>query len=257
MWKTINTEPRKGRAEDIEDRLKRDLPGAPTSATVGSALRILERHGMLVVDGDTGAYVASRPEPGLFAPLDVQHLARRADVERGKLRKMIDYAYWMRCRRQFVLEYFGDSDWRDRDRRCGSCDNCDVVVRGNAGGTLDDGDKRAIRVLLLLIEALRGRFGRMKIAKLAIGDIEDDGRFDDLAARNCLGGWTQKQVLDLLRAAEGAGLVEASRGEYPTISTTRRGHDVALGKIDPDGMGIQMPSSIKGGKAVHARRRRR
>ena len=38
--------------------------------------------------------------------------------------------------------------------------------------------------------------------------------------------------MDLLRALEGAGLIEASRGEYPTIATTRRGDQVGVGKLD-------------------------
>ena len=56
----------------------------------------------------------TRPQPGMYPPLDVESLQRRADVERSKLRTMIDYAYYPRCRRQYVLEYFGDADWSDR-----------------------------------------------------------------------------------------------------------------------------------------------
>ena len=52
-------------------------------------------------------------------------------------------------------------------------------------------------------------------------------------------------MLDLLRALEGAGLIEASRGEYPTISTTRRGDLVAIGKLDADELGVQMPTVVK------------
>ena len=55
---------------------------------------------------------------------------------------------------------------------------------------------------------------------------------------------------DLLRSLEGAGLIEASRGEYPTIATTRRGDMVAVGRLDPNELGIQMPT-------VAAKRNRR
>jgi len=47
-----------------------------------------------------------------------------------------------------------------------------------------------------------------------------------------------------LARLEGAGLVEASRGEYPTISTTRRGDQVAVGRIDLGELGIQMPAVV-------------
>jgi len=51
--------------------------------------------------------------------------------------------------------------------------------------------------------------------------------------------------MDLLRSLEGAGLIEASRGDYPTIATTKRGDQVAVGKLDPNELGIQMPVITK------------
>src|SRR6185312_7345416 len=151
------------------------------------------------------------------------------ESERAKLRTMVEYAYHPRCRRQHVLDYFGDEDWRDRQKRCGACDNCDAVAHGKPTG-LSTGELESVRALLMLVGTLHGRFGRTRIAAIANG-TDDDNRFDELAERGCLRGWSQKHVLDLLRALEGAGLVEASRGEYPTISTTKRGDLVAIGKL--------------------------
>jgi ATP-dependent DNA helicase RecQ len=246
MWKTLRDMPKLGvlarSDEDLEAKLKPHLPGSPSNAAVGAALRILERHGMLSRDDERIA--ATRPEPGMYAPLDVQSLERRADVERNKLRTMVEYAYYPRCRRQFVLEYFGDEDWQSRDKRCGHCDTCEAVANGKPTG-LSDAEQKAIRGLLLLVGTLNGRFGRTRIAGLAIGS-DDDPRFEDLAERGCLRGWTQRHVMDLLRALEGAGLVEASRGEYPTIATTRRGDLAAVGRIDAGELGIQMPTVGKG-----------
>ena len=39
--------------------------------------------------------------------------------------------------------------------------------------------------------------------------------------------------------------VETSRGEYPTISTTRKGDQVAIGKLDPNELGLRMPTITK------------
>ncbi len=203
-------------------------------------MRILERHGMLRRDDQRIAAV--RPEPGAdFPTLDVESLQRRADVERGKLRTMVEYAYYPRCRRQFVLEYFGDQDWANRDRKCGACDNCDALAHGRTTG-LSEAEQRAIRSLLSLVGALEGRLGRTKVTDLATGALNEP-RFEDLPERGSLRGWTKAAVLDLLRALEGAGLVEASRGEYPTISTTRRGDQVATSTQDLSELGIQMPTA--------------
>jgi ATP-dependent DNA helicase RecQ len=253
LWKLLKDQPQLGRLtggdEELEARLKKHID-VPSGAALASAIRILERHGMLARDGEKLA--AARPAPGQFAPLDVESLQRRAEIERKKLRTMIDYAYYPRCRRQYVLEYFGDEDWRDRGKRCGACDNCDAVAHGKPTG-LSPAELTAVRGLLLLIGALDGRFGRTRVAALASGS-DDDARFDDLPERGCLRGWSQQQILDLVRALEGAGLVEASRGEYPTISTTRRGDLVAIGKLDPNELGVRMPTVTKRSRARKRKR---
>lgn len=237
VWKLLRDEPSLG-AQDaqFEERLRERIPEDVSAAAMGSCVRILERHGMLRSDGQ--AWQATRPEPGAFPVLDVDALARRADVERKKLKLMVDYAYTNGCRRQYVLDYFGDPAWSDKARRCGACDNCDALANGATPG-LPDSVATAIRDVLAMIGAISGRFGRMRLAALAIGDDEDE-RFEDLPDRGCLRGWKQKDALELLRALETAGLIEASRGEYPTIGTTRQGDRVALGQISPADAGVRL-----------------
>ncbi len=246
LWKLLRDRPELGEItpyeDELEARLRKHLGTEVTGATMGAAIRILERHGMLRRDDER--IVASRPtETSVWPPLDVESLQRRADVERGKLRTMVELAYYPRCRRQFVLEYFGDQDWASRDRQCGSCDNCEAIAHGRSTG-LSDRETTAIKDLLLLVGGMTGRFGRTRITNIALG-TEDDHRFDDVPGRGTLRGWNKQQVMDLLRALEGASLVEASRGEFPTISTTRRGDQVAVGKLAIDDLGIQMPTVTK------------
>ena len=226
LWKLLRDRPELG-SGDVEARVAEHLPGEPHASTIGSAIRILERHG-LIRRGD-GGWQAMRPDPSAPA-LDVESLGRRADVERQKLRAMQDFAYSSRCRRQQILEYFGDEEWPP-GRRCGSCDACDAVAHGSAATPLDETTRRSIEKLLLMIGGLHGRFGRTRIAALAIGS-DDDARYEDLPHRACLRGWTQKDVMDLLRTLEAAGLLATSRGEYPTLSTTRKGDSAGLGKVD-------------------------
>ncbi len=266
LWKLLRDRPELGEMgpypDELEARLRANLPGDISGATMSAAIRILERHGMLRRDGnrvggwednETERLVASRPTDsmaGLYPKLDVESLQRRAEVERSKLRTMIEYAYYPRCRRQFVLEYFGDQEWASREKRCGACDNCEAMLHGKPTG-LSDTDRKAICDLLKLVGSLHGRFGRKRIAGVANGS-DIDPRFFELPERNALHAWPERLILDLLRALEGAGLVEASRGEYPTISTTRKGDQVAFGQLDPGDLGIQMPT-----RAAAKRRRKR
>ncbi|MEZ4363892.1 MAG: ATP-dependent DNA helicase RecQ [Kofleriaceae bacterium] len=253
LWKALRDEPALGvDDEGLEGRLRAYLPGEPSAAAVGAGLRILERHGM--VSKSPQGWAATRPEPGVYPPLDVQQLGRRAEVERSKLKTMVAYAYHPRCRRQFVLEYFGDLDWRERDRRCGACDMCDAALRGGAAvHKLSERDEKAVRSLLLLISSLRGRFGRTRLAAIATG-ADDDPRFDELPERGALRGISQRHVLDLLRALEGAGLIEASRGEYPTISTTRAGEKASLGPIDAAEIGLRVAPAASRARKPRSRR---
>ena len=253
LWKALRDQPELGGGsqEDVEARLKKQLGGDVSNAAIGTGLRMLERHGMVKRDrsytGEFGeAITASRPEPGSgFPVLDVDGLnGRRAETERAKLRTMVEYAYYTQCRRQFVLEYFGDEDWTDRTRKCGACDTCEAIARGTPASGLSSSEAEAIRKVLSLVGTLHGRFGRTRVAAIATGS-EDDPRFDELPERGALRGWTPRQVMDLLRVLEGANLVEASRGEYPTISTTRRGDLVAVGQLDPGELGLQMPTVTK------------
>jgi ATP-dependent DNA helicase RecQ len=234
MWKLLRAEPELG-ASGAEDRLGKHLPGDLHASAIATGVRLLERHGLLQIDGS--GWIAVRPEPGTFPPLDVEALARRAEVERSKLRAMVDYAWTARCRRQVMLDYFGDEDWRDPSRRCGACDVCDAMAHGSAG--LDDGTRAAVVGLLELIAALRGRFGRTRVAALANGS-DDDERFGELSERGCLRGWSQRDILDILRTLEGAALIEASRGEYPTVTLTRRGEQVVAGRLEVDSLGLRI-----------------
>ncbi|MBS1119344.1 MAG: ATP-dependent helicase, RecQ family [Deltaproteobacteria bacterium] len=245
VWKLLRDQPNLGELspydDELEARLRKHLGGEVTGATMGAAIRILERHGMLRRDDER--IVATRPTDsmaGVYPALDVESLQRRAEVERGKLRTMVELAYYPKCRRQFVLDYFGDQDWASRDRQCGACDNCEAVAHGKPTG-LSDRETSAIKNLLLVVGAMNGRYGRTRISNIALG-AEDDHRFDEVPGRGTLRGWTKQQVMDLLRALEGASLIEASRGEYPTISTTRRGDQVAVGAVESADLGIQMPT---------------
>jgi ATP-dependent DNA helicase RecQ len=237
MWKILRAQPELGARPE---RLQACLPGAPHASTVSSAIRILLRHGYLRQDGDW--LLAVRPDAsGQAHSLDVEELAQRADVERRKLRTMVEYAYYPRCRRQFILEYFGDADWHDRDQRCRACDNCLGVGQAQA---LTDDQREAVRGLLALASRLSGRFGRTRLAALATG-TDDDDRFLELPERGLLRGQPARFVMDLLRALEGAGLIESSRGDYPTVSITARGRQAADGHVNIDDLAVLVPERGK------------
>jgi ATP-dependent DNA helicase RecQ len=72
------------------------------------------------VEGE-GVQVLDRTSPLHSLPVDWRAVEARKRRETGKLQKMQGYAYHERCRRGYVLSYFGDAEAMES---CGACDNC-------------------------------------------------------------------------------------------------------------------------------------
>ena len=229
LWKLLRRRPELGSDSDRLRGELSDVVGDKIHASgFETAVRILARHGYVYEVDDRLCAVMPGELPGDFAPMDVDGLAERGEIERAKLAKMIEYAYHQRCRRQFVLDYFGDVDWRDRGRRCVACDNCSEMAGAHA---LDEEEAAQVSAALALVARLSGRFGRTRLAAIAVGS-DDDHRFAELAERGNMRSYSAKHVMDLLRALEGPGLVVVSRGEYPTLSITEYGLEVLRGEVE-------------------------
>lgn len=54
-------------------------------------------------------------------PIDWQRLEKRKAVAEKKFRSVKNYARYSRCRRNYILDYFGETRYSEK---CGICDNC-------------------------------------------------------------------------------------------------------------------------------------
>jgi ATP-dependent DNA helicase RecQ len=77
-----------------------------------------------------GVQVLDRTTPVHKLPIDWQGIASRKDRELKKLQRMQGYAYHERCRRGYILRYFGDTAAMDE---CGACDNCQQRSESSGG----------------------------------------------------------------------------------------------------------------------------
>ena len=149
--------------------------------------------------------------------------AERQDAERGRLRAMMGYVYARKCRRELLLGYFGDPD------AGATCSGCDVCDDRSQAAPLDDEEHLLVRKVLATVARLDGGFGRNRVALVlegSTGKEVTDARLDRLGTYGLLRGRSHGFVLDLLGALEAAGLVVASRDEYPKLSLTRAGAEV-------------------------------
>ncbi|HEX8433798.1 ATP-dependent DNA helicase RecQ [Archangium sp.] len=89
------------------------------------ALKLLERAGAVQVRRPFSGRAIRALEQVPFRELGVD-LSKLREMERRSmlmLKRMTDYAYTKRCRRAFILHYFGQKD-TDADANCGNCDTC-------------------------------------------------------------------------------------------------------------------------------------
>ncbi|MDE3054688.1 MAG: RecQ family zinc-binding domain-containing protein, partial [Gemmatimonadota bacterium] len=109
----------------LYDGITLDLDGLPPALGGPQALDMLDRlQDQQIVEWtrlEAGSTLA-RPAATLDAfRIDWTSLERRRKADLDKLETMQRYAYTERCRRAFVLRYFGDPSERPE---CGACDNC-------------------------------------------------------------------------------------------------------------------------------------
>lgn len=139
------------------------------------------------------------------------------EKEQGRARKqlldMIGYCETTRCRRAHLLRYFGEVWSEDQ---CGNCDRCLAPV-----STVAKQDYTAdVKILLGIVEALRGSYGAEHILDIARGakvkKILERGH-DRVFGYGALKQRGQEELKHILREALEAGWFKKEGDRYPTL----------------------------------------
>jgi ATP-dependent DNA helicase RecQ len=203
------------------------------------------------------------------APADVE---RRAELERRKLREMIEFCYTEYCYRAHILDYFGD---RHHARQCGACGNCtphsplrtplsgdeildvseisgrnrkarNVVTGPVSPRLLRDDENLRVRKLLACASRMKGRFGKNMLAATVRGSAAKNvmqAQLNELSTYGLLRDVSQEETLAYIDALCAAGCLRVSPGAYPTVAITELGNRVMREqeRIElalPDEMGV-------------------
>ncbi|HEX3185379.1 MAG TPA: ATP-dependent DNA helicase RecQ [Pyrinomonadaceae bacterium] len=221
---------------------------------VQSALYMLERAGHISRE----APAVARSERGARNPraiimldnvpvtdlrVDARQILGRADLERRKLRELINLCYTDYCYRAHILNYFGD---RNHERQCGTCGNCRPktaaplheittdeparsVVRNSEPRALTEDELLRIRKILACAKRMNGRFGKKILAATLRGSASKQvmsAGLNELSTYGLLKDMTNDEVQTYIDALADAGCLKVKGGAYPTISSTDLGDRV-------------------------------
>ena len=218
------------------------LSGEKNEMAVQSALYQLERAGHIsreapVTRGARGPRAIVMLDN---APLrvDAGQIAGRAELERRKLRELINLCYTDYCYRAHILNYFGD---RHHERQCGTCGNCRPgsvqEVEPHETPTAVNSDPRVltadellrVRKILACAKRMNGRFGKKILTATLRGSAAKQvmsANLNELSTYGLLKDMAHDDVQLYVDALISAGCLKVKGGAYPTVSTTDLGDRV-------------------------------
>jgi ATP-dependent DNA helicase RecQ len=244
--------------------------GARNEMAVQSALYLLERAGHIArvatfsdpnsettrnERGRRSRGIVMLDPPGTKLRVNQNEVERRANLERRKLREMIEFCYTEKCYRAHILDYFGD---RHHARGCGSCGNCAPTSAARSPLTsaeifddsprsgrmrskhavlgepislrvLTEDETQRVRKILACAARMKGRFGKSVLASTLRGSAAKNimhAHLNELSTYGLLKELRQDDILLFIDALCSAGCLQVSKGEYPTVSITELGNRV-------------------------------
>lgn len=179
-------------------------------------------------------FIGKIGEDGNLDPTTVDSLRQRA---RDKLDLVIRYAQTHRCRRQMILDYFGD-EAEVSDCQCDVCRRGEVSTAG-AEVIIPDEVVTLVRQLLSAIARLRGKFGVGMVAEVLSGSQSEKitrWGLDQLSVYGLLKAQPIKRIVAMIHRLLEAGLAQQRDPErkfMPIVELTAAGIAVMKGEQPP------------------------
>jgi len=219
--------------------------GESNEMAIQSALYVLERAGHIqrtapaLNHGGRGAQrgrsiIMLDSEPAAKLRVNPEDVSRRGELERRKLRAMIDFCYTDRCYRAYILNYFGD---RNRLRECGTCGNCKPgIIEARPTAPVDSSARALtadellrVRKILACAKRMNGRYGKKMLVSTLRGSMAKQvltARLNELSTYGLLRDMANDELEAYIDALIDERCLKVKGGAYPTISTTELGDRV-------------------------------
>ncbi|MCX7838970.1 MAG: RecQ family ATP-dependent DNA helicase [Anaerolineae bacterium] len=189
------------------------------------ALRQLEIAGAVQRLGDERGAMWLRVENRTHVDLSASaaEVAHLREVKRRKLAQMIRYAETNRCRRRFILDYFGDRSAADAPE---CCDNHPVETVSQPTRRAASEEEWIPLVILETVRTLKHPLGRDKIAMIARGSQAQaivSAGYNRHKFYGKLYHLTLREIGDVIEQLIARGYLKTIGGEYPVLALTPLG----------------------------------
>ncbi|AKB76320.1 ATP-dependent DNA helicase RecQ [Methanosarcina lacustris Z-7289] len=146
---------------------------------------------------------------------------KEKDISLVQLRQMVAYCEGNKCRRQTLMEYFGE----EFPAACGNCDTC-LRPKDTFDGT------EAARKLIACIQELNQRFGTNYVIDVLTGSKNKkikQNRHEKLKAHGSGKEFTKDQWKSLASELLNTGFLEVSGARYPLLKLNARSRKILRG----------------------------
>ncbi len=246
-----------GYAAVDQDAVAGRIDQHPVGARVGMSL--LERTGMLDRGEDLGPLrqYAVRPWDAAKAERILERSAERQRAKRKGLGGMTGYAESDACRRQLLLDHFGDPEPPVAER---CCDNCLVAAQiAEAPDELPPFESlpmasRIANGLLDLVRRLRWSVGRKTLVKILAGSKAsgmDRREYTESPYYGRLGFMAQDDIDALYKRLIADGYLKVVGSEFPVVELTATGKR-ALAHREAIALDLPASASRRSGSAGRA-----
>lgn len=179
---------------------------------------------------------------------------KEKDISLVQLRQMVAYCEGNKCRRQTLMEYFGE----ELLEPCGNCDCC-LTPKGTFDGT------EAAKKLITCIQELNQRFGTNYVIDILTGSKNKkirQNRHEKLKSHGIGREFTKDQWRSLASEMINTGLLDVSGAQYPVLKLNAMSRKILTGieRVElvcpegfvPEAEGSLMPSIAVGIKGKTA-----
>lgn len=174
---------------------------------------------------DGGITIIGARLPVRSLPIEMEALHLRRSHAFQKLDVVVRYVSTTVCKRNFILEYFGDHEF---DGTCGKCSSCVAPVFEPSFS-----ERRAPIVDAVIKAAIQvnGRFGRHVLADIVTGTVSEkvmDYKLERCVSWQACANRSRFEVLETIDECLAKGLLEQTADLYPTVHASEE----AIGALD-------------------------